>query len=378
MKKLLLIFLLLIITKGYSQSETNLIHVPEVWENDIWDGANWNLASQVNYTFNSNCLAIEGLAKFKDIGGSEMLENTSFLTIIYNANDLPIESINQLWNKTTSQWNNQSRTIFSYSGTNLTETTVYNWVSENWLFDYRVLNTYSTDNLIIDSIRQIWDNSNSIWINDSKQVTTYNTNGTRNVETSFNWDSSNAVWVNNIRSTYAYNASSLQSSIKTDKWETSTWENNRLRTYTYNSSDFLIETLKTKWNGSAFENKDRILRTNNNDGFPTEMINQTWLFGSWLSTSRDRRMYPDCLTLSIQNTKKTFGNIYPNPTTSVIYIDSLTEGNYILTNVSGQVLQKGSLSNGKNIINIDHLIKGLYFINITSRFPRIIKKIIKQ
>ncbi|MEP3838863.1 MAG: T9SS type A sorting domain-containing protein [Algibacter sp.] len=375
MKHTYLLLLVLIITEGFSQSETNFIHIPEVWENDTWDGTNWNLISQTTFTFNSNCLATEGLSKFMDFGGSGMLENASFLTLTYNSNDLPVESINQLWNEETSSWEDQLKTEFIYTGTNLTQYINYDWLNNTWEQSNRELNTYNASNLLTENITQTWDETNMVWMNNTKTEYTYNPNDTFNIVTIYHRDNSNGNWVNDTRETYNYTGN-LLSSKKSDTWNTSAWENDRISNYSYDSNNFLIETLKTKWDGATYENENRILQTNNSDGFPTEMINQTWFFGSWLSASRDRRTYPSCASLSIKDVAKSELKIYPNPTKNELNINNKTPGLVSITDLNGRQIKSFIHKNNTTRFDTSKISNGVYLLRFEGENIKVTKRLI--
>lgn len=359
MKHTLLIFLLFILTCSYSQ--TDLIEVPEVWEIDIWDGTNWNLSSQTNFTFNSNCQPIEGLTKFIDFDGTNMLENVSFLTITYDANNLPLESINQLWDEETNMWEDQLKTEFTHTGDFLTESINYDWLDNNWEPSNRQVNTYNASNLIIETISQTWDETNNFWLNTSKTEYTFNPNNSINIATIFDWNSSNNTWENDVRETHTYSGNVLTSK-ESDSWNGSTWLNDILRNYTYDSNDFLIETLKKNWDSSNFENDNRILRTNNTDGNPTEMITQTWFFGTWLNGTRDRRTYPNCESLSIEKLIKNEFNIYPNPAKNELTVNSKTTGTLTIIDTNGRLLKTLNIKNNINTLDISNINSGLYIL----------------
>ena len=70
--------------------------------------------------------------------------------------------------------------------------------------------------------------------------------------------------------------------------------------------------------------------------------------------------------------------IYPNPTSAILNVDLTTEANYELITVNGQVIQKGTFVNGKNIIDITNLTKGMYFLTIATDLGNTSKKIIKN
>ncbi len=70
--------------------------------------------------------------------------------------------------------------------------------------------------------------------------------------------------------------------------------------------------------------------------------------------------------------------IYPNPTSAILNVDLTTEATYELITVNGQVIQKGTFVNGKNIIDLTNVTKGMYFLTIATDLGSTSKKIIKN
>jgi hypothetical protein len=85
-------------------------------------------------------------------------------------------------------------------------------------------------------------------------------------------------------------------------------------------------------------------------------------------------------TLEQRDSLKSQVNIFPNPFFSTLIIEILfLEGstNFMLQNSMGQIMEKGSLVLGKNNLNLSHLNRGLYFINIFSKGKSFNQKLIK-
>ncbi|MBF03545.1 MAG: hypothetical protein CMP76_09640 [Flavobacterium sp.] len=70
--------------------------------------------------------------------------------------------------------------------------------------------------------------------------------------------------------------------------------------------------------------------------------------------------------------------IYPNPTSAILNVDLTTDAIYELITVNGQVIQKGAFVNGKNIIDLTNVTKGMYFLTIATDLGGTSKKIIKN
>lgn len=136
--------------------------------------------------------------------------------------------------------------------------------------------------------------------------------------------------------------------------------------------------LKSDWNESSYEPDTQQLYTTNSEGHPTTTISQSYILGSWHNTARDRRTYPSCSSLSIE--EEQFHNLalHPNPTRDKIYLNTEQESHFTLTNTNGQVLNKGLLVKGNNNIDLSQLNNGLYFLSIKTAKGTTTKKIIKN
>ncbi|WP_242205159.1 T9SS type A sorting domain-containing protein [Aestuariivivens insulae] len=84
-------------------------------------------------------------------------------------------------------------------------------------------------------------------------------------------------------------------------------------------------------------------------------------------------------TLSANEFSKSALNIYPNPTTSYIYIknaDMLNIKSALITNIIGERIVNYNVT--KSRIDVSNLRQGLYFLNITTNKGKTIKRFIKQ
>ncbi|GHC65673.1 T9SS type A sorting domain-containing protein [Ulvibacter litoralis] len=80
--------------------------------------------------------------------------------------------------------------------------------------------------------------------------------------------------------------------------------------------------------------------------------------------------------LSISEFTKDSIQVYPNPTSSVIYIHSKFPifENFQIYSTTGKLIQEGTLDNISNKIDISKLIKGIYFLTINNETYKIIKE----
>ncbi|QRM89960.1 T9SS type A sorting domain-containing protein [Lacinutrix sp. WUR7] len=353
--------------------------VPETWENDLWFSNQWMHFSTVNYTFNVDCLPNLAVSQVLDFG-SGIFVNSSRLTISYNGNNQVVETINELWNSVNAAWENDRRSTQAYDGNNLTEILHYLWINNAWLLEYRIVNAYN-GSLLTESITQQWDINASQWINDIKSEFTYNSIPLLEIALSSAWSTVDNVWINDGRTTFVYDANNLLNIKTFEDWESNAWVNDRQETYTFDSNDFLIESLVSEWNTSTmvYDLDRRETYTNNAQGYYTELVRENYLLGSWVNETRDRRTYPICYTLGVENLLAEGVLVYPIPAQNVLHIKSnMQHSEAIIMDLNGRIVQQEKLTNALQTIDISQLNSGVYILKLSNGNQVITEKIIKK
>jgi len=69
--------------------------------------------------------------------------------------------------------------------------------------------------------------------------------------------------------------------------------------------------------------------------------------------------------------------MYPNPVKNKLQVSIKEEANYILVNTNGQIIFKGQLTFGKNLLDVSRLANGVYYLNIKTDNVTTSKKVIK-
>ena len=82
--------------------------------------------------------------------------------------------------------------------------------------------------------------------------------------------------------------------------------------------------------------------------------------------------------LSIEDFEQSAVAISPNPTSGILNITSVEKANYRLLNTKGQVLKKGTLTAGKNKIDISSFAEGIYLLKIKTSKGRFTKKVVRD
>ncbi len=89
---------------------------------------------------------------------------------------------------------------------------------------------------------------------------------------------------------------------------------------------------------------------------------------SWSFTSHDWDNVNEINSMDI--------NIFPNPTTDFINVNTKNTGTYEILDITGKQISTGNIANGNNIIFLKNQEKGIYFINIKTENQIFTEKII--
>lgn len=218
------------------------------------------------------------------------------------------------WDTVSNSWKNNQRTFYTFTANNLSEslTEIYNSNTSNWQSDHKYIHNYNTNNLLQQSIKQLFVNNQ--WANDSRIDFQYNTNN-------YVQQKDDLTWVNG------------------------NWKNNKQSHYQYNLNDSLTYLLEQNFIGSSFQNADQYF----------------YYYGN---VAVGQRLF---------EYKKNI-NLYPNPSSTSIYF-SLPAGLYNQLMISsiytmhGQLIwQRQEQANvKKSTICIKDLAEGTYFLLV--RFP---------
>ncbi|WP_335976451.1 T9SS type A sorting domain-containing protein [Gaetbulibacter jejuensis] len=378
--KLKLFFTLLFLSI-YSNAQEQIFNIPETWDIDIWNGGSWLHFSNIEYTFNENCMPTLVESQVLDFG-SGLFVDSSRLTITYNGNNEPLENINELWNVESNSWENELRTTYIYNSENLTTTQNYEWQNEAWVLVEVIIEEYDTQAMTYEVIYQDYVSATDTYVNTGRNVIQYNNFERIDNILYYDWDIVEDDWVHRSRQTYVYDTSQLATQSTLEDWEGEQWVNDVLEVFTYDANHFLIEILKSDWNtaSSSYETNSRELITNDEEGNPIEMITQSYLFGSWVNSTRDRRTYPDCLTLSDEEVAFEEINIYPIPATDELTIENTTQQDFALQlfDINGKLIKAEQLLNYRNNLDVSSLNSGVYILKLSNQSGVYTKRIIKQ
>ena len=99
-------------------------------------------------------------------------------------------------------------------------------------------------------------------------------------------------------------------------------------------------------------------------------------------TSADNCTAKTTLTVSVQACNGIAGNdvalfnIYPNPSQGNLTIDGMENGTVKVYNQTGQLVFEGKITSAANTLDLSHLAKGLYQVNLQQGSQTVVKKIV--
>ena len=141
-----------------------------------------------------------------------------------------------------------------------------------------------------------------------------------------------------------------------------------------NCDDNLLTDLNLK-NGDNLE-IDTFSALNNNLSCIT-VDDATYSTSNWTNIDPGVSFSANC-ALGLKEFDKESILLYPNPSNSGVNVHLTDDATYALSNMFGQEIKNGVFITGENVLNIQNLSNGLYFLNIDSNEGHATKKIIKN
>lgn len=243
----------------------------------------------------------------------------------------------------TNGWKNFSQSFYSYNQEGLLNETIQ----------------YSAEPLGIDTFFLI-----------GKIINEYDSFSNLCNETFYNWKASRNDFVYKNRNSYSFNNLNKQASYQYQNWDTITsgWLSMFRYRYYYDADTNLIANMLE--NPGAAGNWINVFLNRYEYSPEGKQIAQDkyseWdeTKGYFLKHIRDEylcKKVPDNSNILYRETH-TF-RIYPNPVSgNTITVEAYAAVKYILTDIQGNILQKGYLTEGLNLLQTGELKAGIYFI----------------
>jgi len=379
MKKFLLFCFLLssIITFSQTQLLSRL--------DESYNGVTWENSSGYNYEYDgNNNLKYEIYMSWDGTSWDE----SSITEYIYNTNNQVEEQIYRYYDGNNVLQDSYRATYERDTNENVYLIVDYDYDS-GWVEDYRTTITYSTTAPIrpISGVFEEHDGTN--WVDDGKSTIIYNTNNTIFQITDEVWNGTS--WVTDYIDEFAYNNDNYISTVSSTTWDGTQWVDDGTITYIVDANgNRMSETEEYSGNSDTITYTYDMTTLMSNFANPFAdytgfiylfedypYVNKVLSFSNSDGLSRSTYDYNNVLSVNDVVGNRTIQlDVYPNPAIDIVTIKSSENIKHI--NVFNTLGSK-VISTQHNELNVSHLSKGLYFINISLENGSIVvKKLIKK
>lgn len=328
--------------------------------------------------------------------------------------DLLTETSKQ-WDTIANKWVNVALTDRSYNSLGNVTNIVYKyWNTETseWVNDLNRIIGYNAQFKVSSRLTQKWDGS--AWADISKASLIYDSQGRNTQYLEEIWSSSE--WINAYREVYTYASDKITIQINNWNANLSAWENDLLISYFIDGEGYLELEQHDYWNDSLNIYETGYYDKYDNDGNNTEYFEKMWddslkqftegtRILSTYSSGKNKKIKEsviqewDTLVSDWKNLQKTvyfwaqdvfikvpasllgLFKIYPVPFTDIInveiYFDMVFPPVLKFIDLEGRVLFEYELIDNRSTIDLSHLNKGTYMVELNSKQGRAIIKVIK-
>ncbi|MCC7299346.1 MAG: T9SS type A sorting domain-containing protein [Bacteroidia bacterium] len=185
----------------------------------------------------------------------------------YNSNNKIIQFIEQNWNSGTKIYDNDARTSYTFNNDGYKiESVIENWSSNNWVNEFKYSYSYNSKNQITQNFSNKWNNTALKWEDYTKYVVTYTSKYKIGISSNWNYYGNN-TWDARYKDSTLFNNYQKDSLHSRYSWDniTKTWEPMSLYKYTYNSQQDLETETELDWNINKWENWRKTTYTYNSN-----------------------------------------------------------------------------------------------------------------
>jgi Secretion system C-terminal sorting domain len=184
---------------------------PLSWEEQLWDGSQWQNAARYTYSYDVNGFPLEAEIFEWDEDAQEYVPSQQFADLQwYNwngdfDNSLPAYILVLYYVEATSSWEMDSRITYTYGANNSVEELEEKNVGNVFLNDFRGTQNFDAQGRLTLDRGEDWYMAASAWEISYEQANTYTYDGDDNLVQEINrqYDVNDAVLVNNKRHDYA-------------------------------------------------------------------------------------------------------------------------------------------------------------------------------
>ncbi|KQC33519.1 hypothetical protein AAU57_09470 [Nonlabens sp. YIK11] len=310
-------------------------------------------------------------------------------TYEYNANRRATLLISQVYNSTSGTFVNDYRDIYTYNSKgDLVEIRSEEFVNGSYQNEFRLTASYS-NNRLTSFIEYVWDGSQ--WVAEDRAFINYNTNGS--ISNLVGETLVNGVWQTDYRDTLTYNNSNQLVRKIFENWNGSSYDLDEEFDYTYdNNGNLTIEVTDFDFTESGPSNRETYIYDTNvlmsnianpfRDKTGTEYLFEDFPYVNKILEQRyqdydsSTMSYEDVSSKTVYDYNSTLGvespealastiNVYPNPTTGLLNIEST---NFEIARVDVySVLGSKVLSSNNQNVDLSNVTAGVYFVQIANK-----------
>ena len=347
------------------------------------------------------------------VGSTNMIQT-------FDANNNLVSRTNQTWNAITLTWNNVSKSLYFYTGSNLTTMVFQTWNGTNWQNISNDVYTYDPSNRLVqdkygifNSLTAAFDASNEInyfydGTGNKIQQNTLAISGTTYTQVSqenYTYDAANKLtndvysqwngiaYVASYQNAYTYDTTGnrLTAQYSTYNTSTSAWDNVTLKTYGGFTSSMPTVELDQVWDttgGGTWDNSIQYTYTYNSSNQLTNSVGESWnVAGFWEFANGDpaaNYYYESYSTTGINNVVANGTvSILPNPAQDMININLKWNEAQAFTismfDMSGRVVMQTSVpatAQYSTSLSVNSLPAGNYIVKINGTNGNITQQVV--
>lgn len=362
----------------------SLIHLafgdnPIEIHNYNWNQQMWEKTNIVEFSYTNFDSVASRIVKNKQ--GIDF-NNFSKSIYSYNGNHLKDTITLQLWDGFQSSWGNFSRQVFTYNGNNLVHHVWQDFEDNQWVNDIRYRYSYNAFDLADSLFIEYYDTSNQIWSFYRLQTFDYDTSNQLIQVNSFDWNTQTQEWdqFERLIKNYQNNVLILQEKLS---YINNQWQSSQKTYYTYDIDGQLLVEHDSLWNTSslsfqASNRKDYTYYLNGDIDF-IQTFQYDQIEQKWNKRFKNVFLYEGMTTIH-QEDNSSIVFAYPNPINKQLNINTAlfeSEINALsLYNAKGQLVFYTNDVTGA--IDCSSLTSGVYWLYCSSDDKYYSQKVIKQ
>ena len=362
---------------SYDNNNNPISHISYYWNNAI---NNWseNTKNELTYDNNNNLTLV--IDYFWD-------DETNNWTTHFKSEYTYDNSGNQIlfryyfWYYVINNWRDITKTEYTYDHNgNLTSEIFYHrdLESNNLLYNSKFEGTYDNNSNKTLEIFYWWNFETNNWNARDKCEYTYDHNGNLTLEIHYYWNDevNNFMEYKKIESTYDNNNNPTLRIIYFWDYKTNTWIIDYKEEYVYNLFYSISDIVFPSRLYDIFLLPETVDYMHNN--MPIKIKYSTWSETNWIEV--------DAITFYWSGNDIRYDlnkvKIYPNPTPGQLTIENgkLKIENVEIFDILGkkQSSHVQIISSSLHLVNISHLLSGIYFVKISTETGEIVRKIVKN